>query len=69
MSQEVQSTITALYALAKLGHIDPNNLQPFYVAANECLILQAGWQAVRLVERGRGLSSTRRCPTGSRPRS
>jgi PAS domain S-box-containing protein len=50
VSQEVQSTITALYALAKLGHIDPNDLQPFYVAATEMLTLQEGWQAVRLVE-------------------
>ena len=50
VSQEVQSTITALYALAKLGHIDPNDLQPFYVAATEMLTLQQGWQAVRLVE-------------------
>jgi PAS domain S-box-containing protein len=52
VSQEVQSTITALHALAKLGHIDPNDLQPFYVAATEMLTLQEGWQAVRLVEPG-----------------
>ena len=52
LSQEVQSTITALYSLAKLGHIDPNDLQPFYVAATEMLTLQEGWQAVRLVEPG-----------------
>ncbi len=52
VSQEVQSTITALYALAKLGHIDPNDLQPFYVTATEMLTLQEGWQAVRLVEPG-----------------
>ncbi len=52
VSQEVQSTITALYALAKLGHIDPNDLQPFYVTATEMLTLQEGWEAVRLVEPG-----------------
>jgi PAS domain S-box-containing protein len=52
VDQEVQSTITALRALAALGQIDPGNLQPFYVAATKMLSLQSGWQAVRLVEPG-----------------
>ena len=55
VDQEVQSTITALNALATLGVDRAENLRPFYDAATRMLPLQPGWQAVRLVE------PTRRC--------
>jgi PAS domain S-box-containing protein len=52
VDQEVQSTITALNALAALEPIDAENLRPFYDSATRMLPLQPGWQAVRLVEPG-----------------
>ena len=52
VDQEVHSTITALNALAVLASIDPDNLRPFYDSAARMLLLQPGWQAVRLVEPG-----------------
>jgi signal transduction histidine kinase len=50
IDQEVQSTITALNALAILAPIDPANLKPFYDAAASMLEVQRGWQSVRLVQ-------------------
>jgi PAS domain S-box-containing protein len=50
IDQEVQSTITALNALVAITHVDADNLQAFHAAAMDMLSLQAGWQAVRLVE-------------------
>jgi signal transduction histidine kinase len=50
IDQEVQSTITALNALAILAPIDPANLKPFYDAAASMLDVQRGWQSVRLVQ-------------------
>ena len=50
IDQEVQSSITALNALAILVPIDPGNLRPFYDAAADMLEVQTGWQAVHLVE-------------------
>jgi len=52
VDKEVQSTITALRALAALGRLDAANLRPFYDAATAMLRLQPGWQAVRLVDPG-----------------
>ena len=50
VDQEVQSTITALEALATLGPIDADNLQAFHDVATRMLSLELGWQAVRLVD-------------------
>ena len=50
VDQEVQSTITALEALATLGPIESDNLQAFHDVASRMLSLELGWQAVRLVD-------------------
>jgi PAS domain S-box-containing protein len=52
VDREVQSTITALRALAALGRLDAADLRPFYDGATAILRLQPGWQAVRLVDPG-----------------
>jgi PAS domain S-box-containing protein len=50
VDQEIQSTITALEALATLGPIDSDNLRAFHDVASRMLSLELGWQAVRLVD-------------------
>ena len=66
VDQEVQSTITALNALAVLASIDADNLQPFYDSATRMVVLQPGWQAVRLVEPGSRVVVNTAVPFGER---
>jgi PAS domain S-box-containing protein len=49
IDQEVQSTITALEALATLGDLDTSDFRSFQAAAGRMLQLLPGWQSVRLV--------------------
>ena len=49
VDQEVQSTITALNALATLGDIDAADFGDFYQASERMVQLLPAWQSVRLI--------------------